>query len=299
MNIFNSISHFSISVKKTSTGIDPSVYPGLILWMDGSDTTKITQTSNAVSNWRDKSTNDFSFNQATAVNKPIYSTNSLNGLSTISFSSSPSVQYLGGGTSTRNFKIGTNSFSLFVVFKFTNSITQINTFDCIFNKSIYGGQDGRIMMGRGSINATDSIMNFTIETTLLTMNPTFTNTDTNWQILELVFNRSPLSLTVYKNGTVVSQSTSATTNRTTDLTNSNNMVIGAYNINSSTPDPNYPITSPVSKFDGSIAEIIGYSTTTDMTVVTRQKLEGYLAWKWGLQTSLPTTHPYYNTKPTF
>lgn len=30
----------------------------------------------------------------------------------------------------------------------------------------------------------------------------------------------------------------------------------------------------------------------------RQKLEGYLAWKWGLQADLPVGHPYKNTPPT-
>ncbi len=29
----------------------------------------------------------------------------------------------------------------------------------------------------------------------------------------------------------------------------------------------------------------------------RQKLEGYLAWKWGLQSSLPAAHPYKNAAP--
>lgn len=30
----------------------------------------------------------------------------------------------------------------------------------------------------------------------------------------------------------------------------------------------------------------------------RQLFEGYLAWKWGLQASLPSNHPYRNTRPT-
>jgi hypothetical protein len=31
----------------------------------------------------------------------------------------------------------------------------------------------------------------------------------------------------------------------------------------------------------------------------RQKIEGYLAWKWGIQASLPAAHPYRNAAPTF
>ena len=30
----------------------------------------------------------------------------------------------------------------------------------------------------------------------------------------------------------------------------------------------------------------------------RQQLEGYLAWKWGLEANLPVDHPYKNAAPT-
>jgi hypothetical protein len=29
----------------------------------------------------------------------------------------------------------------------------------------------------------------------------------------------------------------------------------------------------------------------------REKMEGYLMWKWGLQANLPITSPYYNAPP--
>lgn len=48
-------------------------------------------------------------------------------------------------------------------------------------------------------------------------------------------------------------------------------------------------------FDGIIAEIV--ILQADDTA-TRQKLEGYLAWKWGLEANLPTGHPYKKAAPT-
>jgi hypothetical protein len=30
----------------------------------------------------------------------------------------------------------------------------------------------------------------------------------------------------------------------------------------------------------------------NLTLLQRQQLEGYLAWKWGLQGNLPSTHPF-------
>jgi len=39
--------------------------------------------------------------------------------------------------------------------------------------------------------------------------------------------------------------------------------------------------------------IVQYALTTDE----RQKVEGYLAHKWGLESSLPGSHPYYASPP--
>ena len=41
---------------------------------------------------------------------------------------------------------------------------------------------------------------------------------------------------------------------------------------------------------GDLAEVVIYSTA--LTTAQHQQVEGYLAWKWGLQVNLPQTHPY-------
>jgi len=46
---------------------------------------------------------------------------------------------------------------------------------------------------------------------------------------------------------------------------------------------------------GTLHEIVVYSTT--LTTAQSQKVEGYLAWKWGLQANLPDSHPYYKIRP--
>jgi hypothetical protein len=46
-----------------------------------------------------------------------------------------------------------------------------------------------------------------------------------------------------------------------------------------------------------IYEVVVY--TTVLTTAERQQVEGYLTWKWGLQGSLPPTHPYKNLAPSF
>jgi hypothetical protein len=43
---------------------------------------------------------------------------------------------------------------------------------------------------------------------------------------------------------------------------------------------------------GFIAEIVAFASNSNAEIV-----EGYLAWKWGLQSSLPAGHPYKNSAP--
>jgi hypothetical protein len=48
-------------------------------------------------------------------------------------------------------------------------------------------------------------------------------------------------------------------------------------------------------FKGTVYEIVVYSVA--LTESQRKLVEGYLAWKWGVQTSLPASHPYARFRP--
>ena len=48
-------------------------------------------------------------------------------------------------------------------------------------------------------------------------------------------------------------------------------------------------------WDGPIAEIV--IVASELSTEDRQKTEGYLAWKWGLEGDLPVDHPYKNSPP--
>ena len=50
-----------------------------------------------------------------------------------------------------------------------------------------------------------------------------------------------------------------------------------------------------SNFNGNISEVVIYNSIA--STQTRQKIEGYLAWKWGLTGSLPNSHPYKTVQP--
>jgi len=47
---------------------------------------------------------------------------------------------------------------------------------------------------------------------------------------------------------------------------------------------------------GNVFEVVQYNS--DLGQTSRQQVEGYLAWKWGLQANLPANHPYKNASPT-
>jgi len=47
---------------------------------------------------------------------------------------------------------------------------------------------------------------------------------------------------------------------------------------------------------GKLSEII--YVNTGLSILRQQELEGYLAWKWGLETNLPANHPYRYAAPT-
>jgi hypothetical protein len=53
---------------------------------------------------------------------------------------------------------------------------------------------------------------------------------------------------------------------------------------------------PGELWNGNIFEILVYNAV--LTTTQRQQIEGYLAWKWGLQTSLPPSHPFFSFAPT-
>ena len=91
---------------------------------------------------------------------------------------------------------------------------------------------------------------------------------------------STSNLILYKNGTSVVTKTGLTAQTSTGL------VIG-----SRVYPSNYTI-----YMTGYVSEVLVYSTA--LTNAQRQQVEGYLAWKWGIQASLPSLHPYANASPT-
>ncbi len=130
-----------------------------------------------------------------------------------------------------------------------------------------------------------------VQSAIITDTTTF---DTNYNIYTFVCNRKTAShnAKMFRNGTNITDVTYSINLASSSLPNPYNIMVGAYNAASLGTTPYVD-----SYLDGNIAEVIGYAPSTDMTSGDIQKVEGYLAWKWGLQTQLPSNHTYYSNPP--
>lgn len=108
----------------------------------------------------------------------------------------------------------------------------------------------------------------------------------DWSIVSGVINYEATSLRLYVNGGLIGQSDSFQTAGLTSDTPSQFLTLGHYtNLSNVVETP----------MDGDFAEVLVVRGAVDLT--TRQKIEGYLAWQWGLEGDLPVDHPYKSAPP--
>lgn len=256
---------------------------GCCIWLDAADITTITKdVNNRVSAWADKSTSAYSFIQSTLSNKPTYSINTQNGNATIAFLSSSS-QYL---VCQSPLAIGTSSFSLFAVGRYSDATTTMT----MFAKSLFGVANGRFFINRDSPGTVN--IAFLHPNNVRLAGTTDNYTSGAYRICELIVNRTNSEDYAFQNGSQLGNTLSVSD--TTNYPDSGYyMLVGAYNNGSGTTPPQAGY-----YLNGNMCEIIAYKTTDGMTVANRQKIEGYLAWKWGIQTTLPSDHPFRSVPPT-
>lgn len=106
-------------------------------------------------------------------------------------------------------------------------------------------------------------------------------TANTWQLLEAI-NPDPSqssTMAVYTNGNLVASGTSQS---------GTTVVTSPLYINGQAG-------TSTNSYASYLAEVVVFNT--GLSLSNRQLIEGYLAWKWGLQGSLPNTHPYYSATP--
>lgn len=95
------------------------------LWLDASDTSSITSSAGAVSQWNDKSGNAYNFVQATATNKPTTGTRTKNSLNVIDFDGTTDYMSANTAASVWNFMHNTTGSTVFIVWQ-PDVISELN-----------------------------------------------------------------------------------------------------------------------------------------------------------------------------
>jgi hypothetical protein len=237
-------------------------------WYDAQTWGTITQSGGAVSQWDDRSGNARHVAQYTGA--PAYSPTSFNGLPGLSFSNHSLLNTSFGFT-------GTAEIAAFAAIQIDTGIANNDRALSLARGTVGGDLDydntASVALLRVGSSLT-TISTLTTATTLTTV--PFTNA------VPLIVGTAHTSgvSDMWKNGTA--GSTLAT--EPTLAFDSGRFAIGS---NAS---------DGLETFTGVLGEVIVLSyrpTTTE-----RQKIEGYLAWRWGLEAELPVGHPYESAAPT-
>ena len=251
-------------VREGGASFSPANLGSLNLWLDASDSSKIAVSApNIVSTVTDKSSNGYVFNVGGPGNVGTNIGN-MNGLNTIEFDGS---SYL---LSSSPFIVG-NNFSMFVVAEI-DSVDNVN--DSLISMRGGSGPNWQIDAGAGANKFNIRIFN-TTSTANLTTKVFSASHEPGPAVFELIFNLTANTAEVLLDG--VSLGTTPYINAT-----------GAGN--SLSIFANRALTQ---RIDGRVGEVI--ATSSVLTNSQRQKVEGYLAEKWGL--SLQNSHPYKNGLP--
>ena len=250
-------SHPYFNIFPSQTAWTPSLVSStMLLWLDASDRTTVITSGSNVTQWSDKSGAGNHMTQGVAANQPILCTSVLNGLNVINFGVSSFMQNTGIAVP--------RAYTIFGV-GYTNASYTVSIYN-VFTRMVSSIVDTVLFFGAfGNINA-----DFTGSTTWndAAYNYPYVNVD-SWSIKGMTNTGAGTGQTSYVNGTPQIAKTGNNVATT-------GLYLGCFN--------------NVQFWNGPMAEILIYNGV--LSTNDRQAVEGYLAWKWGLQSFLPSGHPY-------
>ncbi len=234
------------------------------LWLDADDAASITHSSNAVSQWSDKSGNGTNMVQSTASKKPTLTNNGSNSLPTLTFDgvddSLLSTQSVGASQA-------------FTVYSVVRNISQSTRRDYLFDGTandttrclISLNQAGKVMIYAGEIPGSPGT----------DWGNSNISTPSGFFIVAAIFDGSTSQIGV--NGTHIS-----------------NIDIHTNSLGSMRMGTNYGAVNDF--FEGDIGEFIIVDGVDPQSNI--ERIEGYLAHKWDLVSNLPSDHKFKYSAPT-
>jgi sugar lactone lactonase YvrE len=228
------------------------------LWYEAADPTMVRNTGTTLTAWYNKGSSG-SLTNGTITGTISYGSLSQNGFSLTSIDSgsvfrTPSIS-----------AASSSAYSLFTVVKATtNGVARI--------------VDGPNHLAVGFNNATQLYFGISGQGSTVSL-LTIPDGRTEMKLYSFVASGTGANSSVSINGSVVPINTG-------NLTNINGTTITSYpNMSGGNSTASVRLLNDI--IVGETIVCMGEITTTN-----RQQIEGYLAWKWGLQANLPTTHPY-------
>ena len=244
----------------------PAQLPSLALWLDADDASTITLNGSNVSQWSDKSGNNRHVSQATAANQPAYLATGFNNKPTLQTDGGDSL-VLGVSDLARNVSgltcalVGLHpagqTFSLNASEIFISTASNIATTRFLTTPNPSVSATDRYAFGGRRLDS-DAFANVSSSTVSLA------NRGNRW---------IRIAQRVYSGGVA-----NHWTNGTQDLTNAVIQTAGNTSDTNSLTAVIFAGAQPMSN-GTQLSEIV--LTHSTMTTDDRQKLEGYLAWKWG------------------
>lgn len=249
----------------------PARLSNLSLWLDAADASTITLNVSTVSQWNDKSGNSRNVTQATGAAQPTYLASGLHGR--------PSVQFAAGdfmGTAT-----GFGAQTQRHVFTVNTYATALVDYQYVWSTANLTSTTGSGFIPRTPAAGDDWLADdiFALSNGFgVSQNPRYIATRTQ----STAFN-------IYQ----VALGNTESTIRINGTANASPRVQTLANFPADTSA--FQLSKSTQSLQGELSEIVyvdGNLSATD-----RQRIEGYLAWKWGLVANLPVGHPYKNTPP--
>jgi hypothetical protein len=247
----------------------------LALWLDAADTDSITLNGSNVSQWDDKSGNGNHVSNSTASTQPAYLTTGWNGKPTVSFTKT-GLEFL--------FKAGVSNFasnndftlaSAFEYFQTTKAWDMVAGWRSTPNQPSAGTP---ILQFMSSTNTQIGVHDTDRVATLIKVDVTSRlgkkiatvgrSGGTNGDGGAVTVTSTGFSQPTYQTDATQTWSSAAATGFQVGGRQQSGTAYG----------------------DKYISEVVGCNTK--LSTEDRQKLEGYLAWKWGLAENLPNDHPY-------
>ena len=231
------------------------------LWLDAADVSTMTLSGSNVTQWNDKSGNGR--NASNLQTGALLTTNVQNGLSVLRFNGS-----------TNNYSVSYSSFPRTAYTIFT--VQFLSDSSSTYRRVIHGGastNDQFLFVGVVGQNVATFTGSGSAWNDLNANTPNSNNLNL-WRIVTTWVSGS--TLTPYVDGT-------AQNNKTGTTAAFNNLTIGLSSASGN------------QRWFGDVGEIIIFDSA--LSTGQRQQIEGYLAWKWGLVSNLPSTHSFKRIQP--